>query len=557
VRPMRKWSLVSTANSSAVENIVDTDTLSCVTFTGRTPTINIWFDLTALDFRNAAIRTVITYVPKDDSSTYGTDGSPMKVSDGFREDFTVSHTFSTGTSTVYVWSSNGGYHSYDSQVRIGLQRQTSQTNRTLTLCEVKVYEECSTAPGGISTTTYECEDSGRHRMENTRVTVDGQTCFNITDVRDLPEKNTKSCRNELTGRKYASEDVMAAAVGTRAAPNVGEDRRNVTLKATVSLVAWETGGDPSVQVCMVCRNKCDDTHYGPDCQKECGHCDRGAQCRKDTGVCPTGCAAGWGPDRYCKTRCGPGFYGSNCGYRCSDGCAADCDDVTGHCDCRTGWIHVDQTCNTKCPKGSYGDNCNMTCGHCAGSSACEHDTGHCTEGCADGFMGDNCQMEGSAGVHAVTIIFIVLIVIAVPGVVAFLVIRWQKRKRFGRNHQGQGLPNAGDNRRSPVNQEDEAAYEECQPLPISVGTSHSSRPHVRGNRGQATSHHVTHVMQPLAGIELRDAAPYVNVAKASSRYENITYPRNTYDNLDFATNRDRRVYKNLMTPARKGAANKR
>ncbi|KAK7481918.1 hypothetical protein BaRGS_00026826, partial [Batillaria attramentaria] len=322
-----------------------------------------------------------------------------------------------------------------------------------------------------------CVEPGKHRMENTRVTVDGQTCFNITDVRYLPEKINRSCHTKLTGRKVRLSGFLPV---------------NSTFGNTLNLCELQVWvckpghyGDRCLYTCSSqcqggqtkcdsngdCTKGCDDTHYGPDCQEECGHCYGGKRCNASTGVCPTGCAPGYGPNQHCKTHkygrdcrntcskgcvnntcdqltgvcscragwnpqdakcktgCEAGTYGPSCQGKCSEGCAADCDDMSGHCDCKPGWRHS-YKCEEKCEEGTYGHDCNMTCGHCAESSACERDTGRCTQGCVDGFEGDNCheqlqeEDEGSAGVVAGVVIVVLLLLL----ILVVAVVLWYRRR---------------------------------------------------------------------------------------------------------------------------------
>ncbi|KAK7481914.1 hypothetical protein BaRGS_00026822, partial [Batillaria attramentaria] len=274
---------------------------------------------------------------------------------------------------------------------------------------------------------YDCDEPGRYRMENTRVTVDGQTCFNITDVRYLPEKIDRSCHTKLTGRKVRLSGFGSVSSIFGNTLNLCElqvwvckpghygDRCLYTCSSqcqggqtncdsngdcTDAVFLWKVAACLQGRFCSIpgcvgnwgrpkC-TECDATHYGQDCREKCGHCNGGERCNPHTGVCPRGCAPGWRPDDKCQTRCEAGTYGPSCQGKCSEGCAADCDDMSGHCDCKPGWQHSDK-CENKCEEGTYGHDCNMTCGHCAESSACERDTGRCTQGCVDGFEGDNCH----------------------------------------------------------------------------------------------------------------------------------------------------------------------
>ncbi|KAK7481911.1 hypothetical protein BaRGS_00026819, partial [Batillaria attramentaria] len=468
-------------------------------------------------------------------------------------------------------------------------------------------------------------------MGNTSVTVDDQTCFNITDVRYLPEKIVKSCHTKLTGWKvrlsrflpvsstfgntlnlcelqvwvckpghygdrcfytcsskcqggqtkcdsngdctdecdathygsdcrekcghcyggercnpYTGVCPRGCAAGwgpddkcqTRCSRGTyGRDCRNTCSKGCVDNTCHLVTGECSCRAGWKqdpkCETGCDDTHYGPDCQEECGHCYGGKRCNPNTGVCPTGCAAGYGPDQHCKTRCEVGTYGPSCQGKCSEGCASDCDDMSGHCDCKPGWQHSDK-CETKCHSRTYGHNCNMTCGYCAGSSVCEQDTGHCTQGCADGFWGDNCH---GGGIERRLEMFV--------------------RNRVSlplQNMEHNRQPDSNDNRRNPDGEGDQT-YDVCQPPPSPVEGRRSSPVNVGDNRGQATPGHATHVMQPLADIkwssESRDASPYANNAQNSSVYENSADPSDNYEKPDLRPNRDTGIYTPLKATARK------
>ncbi|KAK7489688.1 hypothetical protein BaRGS_00019083 [Batillaria attramentaria] len=136
ILPMKRWTLPdNTVNSSAIENAVDTDTLSCVALTGTRPTIDILFERRDNTGRPTSIRTVVLYIPTYESNAYKADGLQLKVS--VHREFSMSHTFTAGANMGYVWDGTGE----TDWVRIGLrqQRYSSSTSITLTLCEVKVY----------------------------------------------------------------------------------------------------------------------------------------------------------------------------------------------------------------------------------------------------------------------------------------------------------------------------------------------------------------------------------------------------------------------------------
>ncbi|KAK7481913.1 hypothetical protein BaRGS_00026821, partial [Batillaria attramentaria] len=119
ILPVKSWTLPdNTVNSSAIENAVDTDTLSCVALTGTGPVIDIFFQR---PYNNDA---------------YEADGLQLKVSAD--SDFSMSHNFTAGTNMAYVWDGTGDRE----WVRIGLRqrRYSSSTSITLTLCGVKAYD---------------------------------------------------------------------------------------------------------------------------------------------------------------------------------------------------------------------------------------------------------------------------------------------------------------------------------------------------------------------------------------------------------------------------------
>nr|KAG5701664.1 hypothetical protein BaRGS_027822 [Batillaria attramentaria] len=99
---MKRWTLPdNTVNSSAIENAVDTDTLSCVALTGTRPTIDILFERRDNTGRPTSIRTVVLYIPTYESNAYKADGLQLKVS--VHREFSMSHTFTAGANMGYVW----------------------------------------------------------------------------------------------------------------------------------------------------------------------------------------------------------------------------------------------------------------------------------------------------------------------------------------------------------------------------------------------------------------------------------------------------------------------
>ncbi|KAK7481943.1 hypothetical protein BaRGS_00026851 [Batillaria attramentaria] len=132
---MKTWTLPdNTVNSSAIENAVDTDTLSCVALTGTKPTIDIFFQRPYNNGQPTSIRTVVLYIPTNESNAYEADGLQLKVL--VRREFSMSHTFTAGANMGYVWEGTGD----EDWMRIKLQKRSSSPTRiTLTLCGVKVY----------------------------------------------------------------------------------------------------------------------------------------------------------------------------------------------------------------------------------------------------------------------------------------------------------------------------------------------------------------------------------------------------------------------------------
>ncbi|XP_062599082.1 multiple epidermal growth factor-like domains protein 10, partial [Saccostrea cucullata] len=98
--------------------------------------------------------------------------------------------------------------------------------------------------------------------------------------------------------------------------------------------------------------------------------------------------------------CSAGFYGKNCGQRCSENCFITnrCDRFTGECmgKCKPGWKAT--RCSQKCEGGTYGVDCRQICGHCLNGSVCYHVNGTCGEGCSHGFRGATC-MTGYFGTN--------------------------------------------------------------------------------------------------------------------------------------------------------------
>ncbi|KAK7481932.1 hypothetical protein BaRGS_00026840 [Batillaria attramentaria] len=306
-----------TQSTSAIARVVDQDTLSCVTLTGKTPTINIWFDQP--NQRGLTrIRTIITYIPKQESGVFKADGSPMTVTVQSAQ-FSTSNSFTAGTNMAYAWSGTGGYTPW---VTIGLQQQSTPTSRSLTLCELKVYDttleqyctcddpcsrntdvvcsgvceqptacpyqnnalgrpatmssrydksgDASLAVNGNTGTTFSgpgYTKPGRNRMSGTEVTVDGELCNRLTPTDYKDERIDLTCRTPLTGRR-----VRISRHGTP-----GEHGLSITLS-------------------------CKPGRYGTRCEEACSsHCLNGI-CDSVNGECTKGREDGWYLAK-CTSRC--------------------------------------------------------------------------------------------------------------------------------------------------------------------------------------------------------------------------------------------------------------
>ncbi|KAK7481940.1 hypothetical protein BaRGS_00026848 [Batillaria attramentaria] len=430
-----------TVNSSALENAADGDTHSCVTLHGTKPTINILF---TLPDRYAKIRTVVTYIPDHESSTYGADGSPMKISVG-SSSFSVSHTFTAGTNNAYVWSGTGS-----GWVRIELKNQGSQTSQTLTTCEVKVYDvtletnctcddDCSRNQGIICggvcrETPTQCPRenvalgtpatmSSRYKMSgdaslavngNTGTTLSGPgftsdttqwNCIQTDDKDDTPywevdlgqNYNVKYItifrRGGETGRnRMAGTEVTVDGKVCKRLTRADYQNERIDLTCTTPLTGRHVrlsrhgpyGADgPSINLCELQVWVCNPGRYGFECQETCSsHCRGGNSNCDFYGTCTNGCEAGW--------------YLPKCTSKCGHCKSTSCDQFSGQCSpCQDNWSGA--KC-TECDNTHYGPDCGETCGHCGGKQRCNPSNGVCSTGCAPGWRPDDkCKQQCEAG----------------------------------------------------------------------------------------------------------------------------------------------------------------
>lgn len=83
----------------------------------------------------------------------------------------------------------------------------------------------------------------------------------------------------------------------------------------------------------------------------------------------------------CGLSCWGGKTGKSCDIcDCHNG--ADCNPITGKCECGTGW--TGPKCAQPCGKDTYGINCTQRC-RCENSVSCDPQSGKCK--CKDGWYG--------------------------------------------------------------------------------------------------------------------------------------------------------------------------
>ncbi|XP_072034052.1 tyrosine-protein kinase receptor Tie-1-like [Amphiura filiformis] len=137
---------------------------------------------------------------------------------------------------------------------------------------------------------------------------------------------------------------------------------------------------------------CGNDKWGPSCTGICDNCYNGGICDDKTGECV--CRPGFmGPN--CVSACGENKFGWDCEHQCGStvgitscsGSVFCMPDPVG-CSCMTGWMGTE--CNQECPLGMYGAGCTQFC-RCQ-SGSCDRFTGRCDDGmCLTGWSGDNCQ----------------------------------------------------------------------------------------------------------------------------------------------------------------------
>ncbi|PIK54330.1 hypothetical protein BSL78_08758 [Apostichopus japonicus] len=123
--------------------------------------------------------------------------------------------------------------------------------------------------------------------------------------------------------------------------------------------------------------------FGEQCLHVC-KCLNGADCDVVTGSCD--CQPGF-TGLYCDSICAEGSFGVGCNITCSCHNRAYCNHTNGHCSCTPGWIGP--SCEFACGVGLYGQDCLESC-QCENGAACDHVTGSCR--CAAGYHGNNCQL---------------------------------------------------------------------------------------------------------------------------------------------------------------------
>lgn len=85
----------------------------------------------------------------------------------------------------------------------------------------------------------------------------------------------------------------------------------------------------------------------------------------------------------CDDPCPIGTHGSECKSDCRCQNGGTCDQETGECYCKPGWIGT--VCANRCPFGFWGPNCSQQC-DCYNGASCHHVTGECL--CQPGFIGE-------------------------------------------------------------------------------------------------------------------------------------------------------------------------
>lgn len=88
----------------------------------------------------------------------------------------------------------------------------------------------------------------------------------------------------------------------------------------------------------------------------------------------------------CEHPCPLNTFGPNCVLKCSCENGAECNHITGQCQCAPGW--TGSGCNVPCPDGYYGPSCSQKC-TCQNNARCRKNDGHCI--CDPGWMGTHCE----------------------------------------------------------------------------------------------------------------------------------------------------------------------
>ncbi|KAK7484529.1 hypothetical protein BaRGS_00024285 [Batillaria attramentaria] len=138
-----------------------------------------------------------------------------------------------------------------------------------------------------------------------------------------------------------------------------------------------------------------------------------------------------------KRGCAAGWFSPLCDRRClSSRCVGGrCNQVTGYCDeCQPNW--APPQCEV-CRAGYYGSSCGLQCGRCADNSPCDIANGNCTAGCEIGWVPPLCTSEvvtkgennsgSNGGAVAGAVLGSLFGIVLVAGIIIFLVIFLRRR----------------------------------------------------------------------------------------------------------------------------------